>query len=343
MCYFLVCFFVTLAVSINAYGSLDTLNRDVSKTFDTTSVVVQKKNSEKAGKDTLKYLPKSKLDSLSTGQTFFISLVAPSFYQIVNRQYYKIPIVIGGITGFVIGGWQSNVAYVKGRNRYQSLLNEGFSTEDPMMLSLQKSNKNYQVLRNWLYVGAGLTYIYGLLDGAYFHQRFLQQHSPTKAAIYSFLVPGLGQLYNQRYWKIPIVYTLYGLGIFMLQQQQFRYKLFSDAYNQKYELEQLQSKKPEGWEARVDELTKQLGTLASRPSSGLQGSRNNYRRQRDYWIFGMALIHLVNVVDAAVDAHFFDYDVSDNLSIRFTPQMDLFQYGNMDATATVGLGCNITF
>ncbi|MBL0232290.1 MAG: hypothetical protein IPQ08_01345 [Chitinophagaceae bacterium] len=137
----------------------------------------------------------------------------------------------------------------------------------------------------------------------------LKAHSPRKAAIRSALIPGLGQIYNKKYWKLPIIYGGLGLagGIFIYNLGEYRDTRF--AYKVKYNMRVY----------RTDSTLASLIKPKLQPLSeeSLRFYRNQYRRDIDYSGLFILLLWGLNVVDATVDAHLKSFDVSPDLSLRF--------------------------
>ena len=128
-------------------------------------------------------------------------------------------------------------------------------------------------------------------------------HSPKKATLMSAIVPGLGQVYNKKYWKLPIIYGGFAALIYSLNFNQSEYVRFRDAY--KYRID--------GDSATVDNY---VGILRDDDLFALQKSYNRYR---DLSVIGLGLLYVLNVVDASVDAHLFTFDVGDDLSFNIHP------------------------
>ena len=140
------------------------------------------------------------------------------------------------------------------------------------------------------------------------------KHSPRKAAIRSLIIPGWGQAYNKKYWKIPIVYTAIGIPIGTFIYNKKWYKETSKA------AEMLGSTPPDtaNYKGRVDKkLHGFFKTSGSLPS--LLNLRNEYRKNMDYSVLFILVFWGLNVVDATVDGHLRDFDVTDNLSMRVKP------------------------
>jgi hypothetical protein len=136
-------------------------------------------------------------------------------------------------------------------------------------------------------------------------------HSPKKAAIRSAILPGLGQIYNKKYWKLPIVYGALGTcaGIFFYNLGSYQDTKF--AYKVKYNM-------------RVNHTDSALfsgirSNLKALSEESLRFYRNQYRRDIDYSALIFLILWGLNVVDASVDAHLKSFDVSPDLSFHFKP------------------------
>jgi hypothetical protein len=135
-----------------------------------------------------------------------------------------------------------------------------------------------------------------------------RQHSPHRATLYSLALPGLGQAYNRKYWKIPIVYAGIGtIGYFALNNRE-NYLKAKEAYIYTFNNE----------DYPIDN-----DLIGKYNANDLREIRDYYRRNMELsWII-MALWYALNAVDAAVDAHLFDYDVGENLSVQLSPQFTI--------------------
>lgn len=125
---------------------------------------------------------------------------------------------------------------------------------------------------------------------------------PKKAAVLSACLPGAGQLYNKKFWKIPIVYGILGGAGYFIRYNHSLYNNFKNAIIYRY-----------------DNIP-QNETLSQYSVDNLVTLKRTYRRYRDFSIFGAALIYVLQVVDANVDAHLFQFDV-DRISLRLTPEI----------------------
>lgn len=124
---------------------------------------------------------------------------------------------------------------------------------------------------------------------------------PRTASILSAIIPGAGQVYNRKYWKVPIIYAgLGGLG-YLFVTHQSDYSFFRRNL------------------AAIHDNNSSTENETPYNSSQLVTLKNDSRRLRDLSAFGMGLIYLLNIVDANVDAHLKTFDVSDDLSLELSP------------------------
>lgn len=150
-------------------------------------------------------------------------------------------------------------------------------------------------------------------------------HSPNKAAIFSAVLPGLGQAYNKKYWKIPIVYAGFGVLAYFAISNRSEYKKYKEAYTYVVSGDSSHIDNDYVWEYDEQQL--------------LDGKNYHRRNMELSYILG-GLWYLLNIVDASVDAHFFDYDVSDDLTIRLDP---IVNYQWRDPRPVSGLKLTLKF
>ncbi len=136
-------------------------------------------------------------------------------------------------------------------------------------------------------------------------------HSPQKATIMSACLPGLGQIYNGKWWKVPIVYAgLGGLG-YLAFSNYSEYQSFLHAYE--YKTGDL----PDGVT-----LSEHEAELANRyADSQLQTYKESYRRDFEFYSILTVAWYGLNILDACVDGHLYDYDISDDLSLSIDPYL----------------------
>ncbi len=143
--------------------------------------------------------------------------------------------------------------------------------------------------------------------------------SARKATIMSACLPGLGQIYNKKYWKAPVIYVaLGGLGYWGITNQ-IKYKYYSNNLKAIYD----------------DDESTINSTLYN--SDQLVTQKRYYRKYRDIAIIVGALVYLVNIIDANVDAHLKTFDVSDDLSMQIKPYSNLDYNNKLQAGLTLKL------
>jgi hypothetical protein len=136
---------------------------------------------------------------------------------------------------------------------------------------------------------------------------------PAKAALFSAIVPGLGQAYNKAYWKLPIVYATGGvLGYFWIDNQN-KYQDFREAL----------LLRTDGDENTVDkyENSNIYGVQRSNGTDNLKRARDFYRRNRDLTILLSIGAYSLQIAEAYVHAHMKEFDISDNLALRVQPDI----------------------
>jgi hypothetical protein len=150
-------------------------------------------------------------------------------------------------------------------------------------------------------------------------------HSPKKASIYAALFPGLGQIYNGKYWKLPIVYGGYVGIIYVLGWNQNNYNDYFDAYKtiSKYQSVDQMSKTDKDY---LNEMFKiPYWDMNTNPAhfdsfkTQLKSGKDYYRKNRDLSIIAIAALHVLSIIDASVDANLADFDINDNLSMHIEP------------------------
>ena len=170
------------------------------------------------------------------------------------------------------------------------------------------------------------------------------EHSPKKATLYSTFLPGLGQAYNKKYWKIPLIYAGFGTIGYFIHWNNDNYKIMRQAYA---DLSDNKGEGPFGEEdptnsymdldaAQYYDLTNP--TYYNNFKNGLEKQQNYYRRNRDLLIISIIGFYGLNIIDANVDANLYDFDISEDLTFNWQPTMQYqdFQY-------IYGVSCTFTF
>ena len=144
---------------------------------------------------------------------------------------------------------------------------------------------------------------------------------PKKAAMYATLVPGLGQIYNRDYWKVPIVYALVGTAVYFYVDNSNGYnefrKVYSDRLNNVF----------------TDKY------YPTRSLEQIKYQRDSYKKYLDMTVLYTGIGYVLTIIEANVDAHLNGFDVSEDISIRFQPTINANPFGG----AIVGVGIKMNF
>jgi hypothetical protein len=149
----------------------------------------------------------------------------------------------------------------------------------------------------------------------------VKKHDPAKATLYAAIFPGLGQIYNKKYWKLPLVYAAVGIPTYEFIHNRSNYNKYRYALsvltNGQFNNQAATSKiDPKIYRDMVSFLqTSDSTTLAA----GLMIVRNQYRQWEDYSVLFFLLFYALQIVDATVDAHLKEFNVSSDLSFHFQP------------------------
>ncbi len=147
--------------------------------------------------------------------------------------------------------------------------------------------------------------------------------APAKAAFYSAILPGLGQAYNKRYWKIPIVYAAIGSGVYFYINNNNQYNRYRNAYKR-----------------RLAGFTDDEFNTNDRfiTNDGLIHAQKLYRRNKELALLVTVGLYALNIIDANVDAHLLQFNVDDKLSLK--PH---YKVNELDNTGNMGLTFNFQF
>jgi hypothetical protein len=163
-------------------------------------------------------------------------------------------------------------------------------------------------------------------------------HSPRKATIYSAILPGLGQAYNKKYWKIPLIYIGFGTIGYFVHWNNDKYQLFRTGYVH------LTDGNPETQDYLKIEAVRRNNYNLDDPNqfnnlrTGLVRQQDYFRRNRDLLIISILGFYGLNIIDASVDAHLFDFDISDDLTMNWSPSLV-----NMDKNMVYSINIRFNF
>ena len=272
-------------------------------------------------------------DSMSLSKVTITSAVVPGYGQIYNKQYWKLPILYGTL-GASIGMWAHySGEYRPLKRQYDELLLGGMSRTEELN-RVQGSMIRANTKRQIFMLTTAASYIYFLGDTA-INYSTNEVSDVKKATTLSMICPGAGQIYNKSYWKMPIVIGGMASMVYVIDWNNRGYKRFKNAYTLLSDFEQNPGKYPGG--VSKDEFGGRYS------ASFLKNLRDSYRRNRDLSILLTAAVYAFQAVDAHVDAHLKDFDVSDDLTVDLQPTID-YQYTQHNGTNPVfGFNLNLTF
>ena len=143
--------------------------------------------------------------------------------------------------------------------------------------------------------------------------------APSKAAFYSAVLPGLGQVYNKKYWKVPLVYAAIGVPVYFFIKNDRDLELYRDAFKRR------------------------LAGFNDDPfqgisNDGLVRAQQQLRRNKELSLLLAIGAYALNIIDANVDAHLLQFNVDEDLSLR--PH---FKYNNMEHNTQLGVTLNFKF
>lgn len=142
--------------------------------------------------------------------------------------------------------------------------------------------------------------------------------APSKAAFYSAILPGLGQIYNKRYWKAPIVWGALGTSIYVYSFNNTEYRRARNAFKRRLA-------------GFADDEFYDINGDGSGPdvsSEALQEAQESSQRDRDLALVISIALYALNIIDANVDSHLKQYNVSDDLAVDFNPYIEINPFTN---------------
>lgn len=274
-------------------------------------------------------------DSMSLSKVCWLSLPLPGFGQIYNKQYWKLSIlypVVGTSLGMFI---HENKQYKPIKAQYDRyLIDHGYMRTpelDAIQTELIKHNTRQQI-----YAGIAIaSYLYFIGDAAINYATNEVSHV-KRATTLSTIFPGAGQIYNKSYWRVPIVIGGMASTIYTIDWNNRGYQRFKTAYSLLVDYESLTAeerleKYPNG---APDEFRGAYSTTF------LKNLKDSYRRNRDLCIILTAGVYLLQILDAHVDAHLQDFDISDDLSMNLEPYFD---YSPIGSQAVYGVNMSLKF
>jgi TM2 domain-containing membrane protein YozV len=147
--------------------------------------------------------------------------------------------------------------------------------------------------------------------------------APAKAAFFSAILPGLGQAYNKKYWKIPIVYGAIGTGIYFHNQNNKSYKRYRGAYKRRLA-------------GFSDDEFWGTGVTPNISNDGLIRAQKQLKRNKEMSILVTIGLYALNIIDANVDAHLMQYNIDDNLSLS-----PIYNFNEVNSTSNLSLSLKL--
>lgn len=148
--------------------------------------------------------------------------------------------------------------------------------------------------------------------------------APSKAAFYSAIFPGLGQIYNKKYWKAPIVWGALAVPVYYYQINNSDYRRFRRAYKLRKN-------------GLVDEFT--IDGVETVSTETLETAQEQLRENRDFSLLSGVIIYILQIVEASVNAHLMQFNTDDNLTFKPTLIQDPIRF----ESPTVGLTIKYNF
>ncbi len=163
------------------------------------------------------------------------------------------------------------------------------------------------------------------IDNAIVERKPIDPLRPSKAAFYSAILPGLGQAYNKKYWKIPIVWGAIGTGVYFYIRNDNQFDRFRDAYKRRLA-------------GFTDDEFYGDGPTPQISDDGLIRAQQQFRRNKEVSLLVTIGLYALNIIDANVDAHLLQFNVDENLTL--SPH---YQYNELENSSDLGLTLNFKF
>lgn len=272
-------------------------------------------------------------DSMGLSRVSWMSAIVPGYGQIYNKQYWKLPILYGTLAGGLALYINENNKYKPLKRTYDQLTDVSMNRTpelDALQTKMIRSNTKRQI-----YLGLTIaSYIYFIGDAAVNYSTN-EVSTVKKATTLACICPGAGQVYNKSYWKVPFVIGGFATLGYCIDWNNRGFQRFKKAYSLLADYEQHPEKYPNG---PTDEFRGRYS------SNFIKNLRNNYRRNRDLCIILTGGLYILQIVDAHVDAHLRDYDVSDDLSMNIEPMVDYaFVPTEGNHRPVIGFNIGLTF
>ena len=269
-------------------------------------------------------------DSMSLSKMCWLSLPLPGFGQIYNKQYWKLGIlypVVGASIGMFV---HEHKQYKPLKAEYDQYLIDNGYMRTPDLDEIQTKLIRHNTMQQ-IYAGIAIaSYLYFIGDAA-INYSTNEVSRVKRATALSTIFPGAGQVYNKSYWRVPIVLGGLASTIYTIDWNNRGYQRFKTAYSLRVDYDKNPQNYPNG---AADEFR------GAYSATFLKNLKDSYRRNRDLCIILTAGVYLLQILDAHVDAHLQDYDISDDLSMNVEPYFDLTSVGSQPV---YGLNMSLKF
>lgn len=274
-------------------------------------------------------------DSMSLRNVCIASAIMPGFGQIYNKQYWKLPILYGTVgTSLGLCLW-SNSKYRPLKAEFDRMTDQSL-LRTPELNALQREMIKYNTMKQVFMISTIASYLYFIGDACVKYSTN-EVSRINKATTLAMICPGAGQIFNQSYWRVPIVIGGFATTIYCIDWNNRGFQRFKKAYRLKADYDANPDLYPDG---SLDEFGGRYS------ATFLKNLRNSYRRNRDLCIILTAGLYILQIVDAHVDAHLRDYDISKDLSVSLSPVVG-YSYNRMSPYSgggtTLGMNLSLTF
>ena len=270
-------------------------------------------------------------DSMSLRNVCIASAIMPGFGQIYNKQYWKLPILYGTVGASLGLCLWSNSKYKPLKAEFDRITDQSL-LRTPELNSLQREMIKYNTMKQAFMISTIASYLYFIGDACVKYSTN-EVSRINKATTLAMICPGAGQIFNQSYWRVPIVVGGFATTIYCIDWNNRGFQRFKKAYRLKADYDANPDLYPDG---SLDEFGGRYS------ATFLKNLRNSYRRNRDLCIILTAGLYILQIVDA----HLRDYDISKDLSVSLSPVVG-YSYNRMSPYSgggtTLGMSLGLTF
>lgn len=205
-------------------------------------------------------------------------------------------------------------------NDSASITTAQFTNDSLRIDSIQTAQQKQQRIRKFYWDSSK----YPVTSDSSLKAKKLRRHSPLYAALFSTVLPGLGQAYNKKYWKIPIVYAGLGGLSYALYYTASNFRGYRNAYRAQVAL--------------VPDPFASYNGISD--EAALKTYRDYFKRSLDATAICTGVFYILNIVDAVVDAHLFEWNMKDDIHLSWQPAVHTGYYS---AYAAPGVRINLSF